>query len=142
MPFALILIGLVLIVSGVEGTELDLGKQLKTDFTGSGSYLYWAVAIVAIGVIGYVNELKKFSDVFMALLLVSLVFHNGGVFSNANKELASANNSPVSLPETDTQTSSGTGSSGSSNSSGSGKSTASSVLGDVVSAIGIGAMFA
>ncbi len=101
MPFALIFVGIVLVISAVEGTEISLGQQLKKDFTGQGSYLYWAVALVAVGAIGYVNELKKFSDTFMALLLVSLLFQNSGVFSKLTGELASANNNPVSEPATD-----------------------------------------
>lgn len=112
MPFALIFVGLVLTVAGIQGTEADLGSQLKKDFTGQGSYLYWAVAIVAVGAIGYVQELKRFSDTFMALLLVSLLFANSGIFSSAFGQVSSAATNPQPEAATDTATSGGSSSSG------------------------------
>lgn len=146
MPFALIFIGLILIVTGLEGTEKDLGAQLKTDFSGQGSYLYWGVAIVAAGSVGYIDSLKRFSDTFMALLLISLLLHNGGVFSNLVSGLKSGVTNPETLPADSNASPSGGGSGGGStggassggSSSGGGSSAASiagNVIGGIISAV-------
>ena len=39
MAFALVTIGLALLVSGLMGTERDLGKLLVGDFTGPNSFV-------------------------------------------------------------------------------------------------------
>jgi hypothetical protein len=95
MPFVLIFVGLVLVIAAIEGTEQALGAQLKKDFSGQGSFLLWAAAIVAVGSIGYVPELKKFSDTFLVLLLVSLLFSNPAALGNIASEIQSAAASPV-----------------------------------------------
>jgi hypothetical protein len=95
MPFVLIFIGLVLVIAAIEGTEQALGAQLKKDFSGQGSFLLWAAAIVAVGSIGYVPELKRFSDTFLVLLLVSLLFSNPAALGNIASQIQTAAASPA-----------------------------------------------
>jgi hypothetical protein len=95
MPFVLIFIGLVLVIAAIEGTEQALGAQLKKDFSGQGSFLLWAAAIVAVGSIGYVPELKRFSDTFLVLLLVSLLFSNPTALGNIASQIQTAAASPA-----------------------------------------------
>lgn len=80
MPFALVIIGLIMIVSGSRDTYKQLGAELQSDFTGEGNFLYWLVAIGGVGMLGYVKELRGFSRAFMALILIAMVIRNGGVF--------------------------------------------------------------
>lgn len=87
MPFALLTIGIVLITAGVRGTQGDLYKLVKGDFTGQGSFLHWFVAILVVGAIGYVESLRPFSRAFMVLLIVVLFLSNGGFFKKFNQQI-------------------------------------------------------
>lgn len=80
MAFVLVFGGLLLIVTGVNNTYVPLGSQLKTD---AGYFVPFAVAIGAVGAIGYINDpLRRFSHYFMALILIALVLSNKGFFQN------------------------------------------------------------
>lgn len=70
MPFALVIIGLILIVTGVRDTYAALGTQLQQD---GPQFVKWALAIVAVGLLGYVQKLRTFSNTFMALILIAMV---------------------------------------------------------------------
>jgi len=89
MPFALTIIGLLMIVSGSRDTYAAFGKELVEDFTGPGNFTYWIVALGAIGALGYVPQLRTFSRAFMALIIVAMVLRNGGVFSKFTEALQS-----------------------------------------------------
>ena len=80
MPFALVLIGLMLIVAGARDTQTQLATQLSNDFTGQNSFLYWIAGIGVVGTLGYVPKLQTFSRVAMALILIVLILSNGGFF--------------------------------------------------------------
>lgn len=89
MPYALILIGAVLLVSGVRGSQGDLWALVKGDFTENGGFLAWVAAIAVVGGIGYIPRLKPLSVAFMTLLLVVLVLSNGGVFDKLQQFIKS-----------------------------------------------------
>jgi hypothetical protein len=76
MPFVLLFIGATLIVSGVRGTSGTLFTLLKGDFTGNGNFLYWFLAVLIIGSIGYVKKLQTFSDIFLGLLVLVMIIAN------------------------------------------------------------------
>lgn len=80
MPFALVFIGLVMIVTGAKGTQSALGKQLVADFTGPGNFFYWFASIGVIGAAGSIPGFKPFSRMFMTLIIVAMILRNGGVF--------------------------------------------------------------
>jgi hypothetical protein len=94
MPFALITIGLLLVVTGFGNTYSEFSKQLEGDFTGKNNFLYWIVAIVAIGALGYVKELEPFSRMFLALIVVAIFLSNSksgnDFFSKFNQGIAQA----------------------------------------------------
>lgn len=87
MPFALVTIGLIMIVSGSRDTYAALGRELVADFTGPGNFTYWLVALGAVGSLGYIPALRGFSRGFMALILISMVLKNGGVFDQFTSAL-------------------------------------------------------
>jgi hypothetical protein len=87
MPFVLIIIGAVLFVSAIQGTTGQLGTLVKGDITGQGSFIYWFIAILIIGAIGYIPSLKKLSDAFLVLLLLVLFIANKGVFAQFNSAI-------------------------------------------------------
>lgn len=89
MPIVLIIAGVVFLVSGTRGTASTLLSLLRGDLTGKDSYLYWAVAILAIGALGYSDTLKPFSRAMTALVVIVLFLKNGGVFDKFNQEFFS-----------------------------------------------------
>lgn len=91
MPFALLVVGLVLIISGVRGTQSDLFASVKGDFTGSNNFVYWALSILVVGALGYVPTLRPLSRGFIVLIVVGLLFNkaNGGFFNEFQSALAS-----------------------------------------------------
>jgi hypothetical protein len=97
MAFVFIIVGIVLLVAGVNNTQSDLFTLLQKDFSpsaqqqGQHSFLAWFVAILVIGTLGYVQDLRPFSRAFMALIIIVLLLSNGGFFSQINKELGLTN---------------------------------------------------
>lgn len=81
MPYALLLIGAILLVAGIRNTYKDLWALIKGDFTATDGFLTWVAAIAVVGGIGYIPRLKPLSVAFMTLLLLVLVISNGGVFA-------------------------------------------------------------
>lgn len=77
MPFALLIIGAVLLVSAVRNTQDDLFALTKGDFTGQANFVYWVVALLIIGGVGYIPKLKPISDAFFILVLVVLFLTKG-----------------------------------------------------------------
>ncbi|MGC9293474.1 MAG: hypothetical protein ACP5EP_12275 [Acidobacteriaceae bacterium] len=81
MPFALIIVGTVLLVSGLLGNGKKLAALLQSDFTGSDSFLYWIAVILILGALGYIEKLRPLSRVFMGLVILVLFLSDGGFFS-------------------------------------------------------------
>lgn len=80
MPFVLLVFGAVLVVAGVRGKTADLFTMLKSDFTGTNSFVPWVVAIGAIGAAGYVKPIKPITDAMLLLVIIVLFLSNGGFF--------------------------------------------------------------
>lgn len=86
MPFVFLIAGIVLLSAGVRETSNDLLTLLVHDLTGPGNFFYWILAILAIGALGYVQDLRAFSRALMALVLIVLVLRvskqdgSGGLF--------------------------------------------------------------
>jgi hypothetical protein len=90
VAFVLIAVGVILFVTAYQGTTGTLGSMLVQDVIGTQGtkgFLYWAVAILVIGAIGYIQKLKGLSDAFVALLLLVLFIGNKGFFAKFNQAL-------------------------------------------------------
>lgn len=83
MPFALLIIGVVLITAGVRNSQDDLFKLVKGDFTGDSNFFFWFVSILFIGAIGYVKALKPISTAFLVLVLLVLFLTKGNPSSSS-----------------------------------------------------------
>lgn len=90
MPFALVIIGLIVVVAAVRDQLSTLSNLVIGDFTGSGNFIYFFVAIIVLGSIGYIEKLKPVSDAFLILVIVVLFLHNRGVFSQFQSALGTA----------------------------------------------------
>jgi len=115
MSFALLIIGAFLLIAAIRGTQDQLFSLLKGDFTGANNFVYWFLAILAIGAVGYIPRLKPLSVALLALVIVVLFLKkgsgsNGGFFQQlfsqvststtaAGKQTASAA-APTSTPMT------------------------------------------
>lgn len=102
MPFALIFVGLLLIVTGVKNTQAQFGAQVIGDFTGPGNFVWWLASLGAVGALGYVPELKKFSIAFMSLIVIAMLLaaqrssSTGGFFGQLTSALKSGPVKPTS----------------------------------------------
>lgn len=83
MAFVFIIAGIVLLIAGVRDTASNsdgtgLFQLLQNDFDpsaqkqGQHSFLAWLTAILVIGAIGYVEDLKPFSRAFLVLVIIAL----------------------------------------------------------------------
>jgi hypothetical protein len=106
MPFALLIIGVVLVVAGARQKQGDLFNLLLGDFTGANNFLFWFVSILIIGALGYVPKLKPLSTGLLVLVILVLFLTKGnpsgvgggffGQFTSALKGTESSSNSAAS----------------------------------------------
>jgi hypothetical protein len=112
MPFVLLAIGAIFLVSGIRGTQSDytvsgqsypgLFTLIKGDFSGNANFLYWFGAIFLIGCVGYVKQLKAVSDGFIMLVIVSMFVAksaNGTTGGFFQKALAALNTPSIGSPD-------------------------------------------
>lgn len=81
MPYALLLIGVILVVSGVKNTQGLLGNALVSDFSGKGNFFYWLSAIGVIGGAGYIPAFRPVSRMLIVFLFVAIFLADGGFVS-------------------------------------------------------------
>lgn len=89
MPYALLLIGAVLLVAGIRNTYAQLWALVEGDFTSQGGFLAWVAAIGVIGALGYVPKLKPLSIALLTLILIVLVISHNGVFAQLQQFITS-----------------------------------------------------
>src|SRR5487761_2645425 len=80
MPYVFIIAGAVILLTAINGTTGELGAMLKTDIFGTGGFMYWFIAIVIVGGIGYIKPLKPLSDIILVLLVLILFLSSKGGF--------------------------------------------------------------
>lgn len=95
MPYALVIIGLIMVITGILNTYAQLATQLQSDFTGQKSFIVWIIALGSVGALGYVKDLRQFSHYFMALILIALVLSNKGFFANFTAAIAAGPKAPT-----------------------------------------------
>lgn len=105
MPFALVLIGLIMVVTGARNTHAALGQQLRADFTGPGNFFYWIAAIGAVGALGAIPNMRGFSRLFMTLIIISLLLSHRGFFTQFQQALATGPVAPARPGENGEETS-------------------------------------
>lgn len=106
MPFALVIIGLVMIVTGSRDTYAAFGAQLRRDFTGPGNFTFWLASLGAVGTVGYIPRLKPLSVAFMSLIIVAMLLSNRGFFTKLQEAL---NHGPVASPRSGNTVTTGDG---------------------------------
>jgi uncharacterized membrane protein YgcG len=81
VPIGVILVGVSLLILAARGTEHEFAKQLESDFGQAQQFVAAIAAIIIIGALGYVTQLRTLSNLMLALVIVVLVLKNGGLFT-------------------------------------------------------------
>jgi len=101
MPILFGIFGVILIVSGVKGTVTgsspSLMSLLKDDFTGTNPFWKWMLAILFIGAVGYIPNMRPISRAFMALVIIVFLMSNQGVFSQLQSAFSSKASTPIGV---------------------------------------------
>jgi len=89
MPFALIFLGLILMIAAIRGKHKDLFDLLKLDFTGSDNFFVWVLAIILLVAAGNVEQLKPITNGFLILIILVIILSNGkkGLFEKFMQQL-------------------------------------------------------
>lgn len=101
MGIALAVAGLVLIVTGAQNTYAAFGSQVRGDFVGPNNFTYWFLAIMLVGMLGYIPALRTFSRWFLALILISILFSHKGFFASLTQALQQGPKAPA-VPQANT----------------------------------------
>jgi hypothetical protein len=82
VPFVLVLVGLVLIVTAIRGTQGSLWNLIYGDITGQAGgnkgFVVWLAAIAAIGAVGYYPPLRTPSRLLLGLVVLGIFISNVG----------------------------------------------------------------
>lgn len=84
MPIVILVISLTLVFAGLNDKLGTLSSLLQDDIKpsdGSASFGLWVLAIIIVGVLGYVNKLRPFSNAFLVLIFVAILISNKGFFT-------------------------------------------------------------
>lgn len=96
MAFILILIGAVVLVAGVRDTQDNLWQLVKGDFSGPGNFVYWFIAILVVGSLGYVERMRTFANTFLALIIIAMFLSNKGFFEKFTQQIGATDTTQAS----------------------------------------------
>jgi hypothetical protein len=95
MPFVLLIVGLLMIITGARGTYAQFGSQLASEFEGTNSFTYQMIALGAIGALGYIPALQTISRWALALILLVILLSNKGSNGFFSEFQAALQNGPT-----------------------------------------------
>jgi len=94
MPYAFIILGLIMIVTGARNTYAQFGAQVTKDFTGPGNFTWWLASLGLVGAVGYIPKLRPVSTAFMTLIVIVLVVAAKGLFPKLTQALNAGPTAP------------------------------------------------
>lgn len=100
MALGLFFMGLILVVSGIKGTQSQLASLLASEFSGAGNFWAFIFGLAFLGMLGYIPGMRNTSRALICLTLLVLMLSNRGFWSN----LVEAVNNPqpiAAAPTTD-----------------------------------------
>jgi hypothetical protein len=83
-------IGILLIASGIKGTEHELGAQLTLDMAGSDGFIVWIGAIALLALVSRIPGFERPVQMLMLLILAMLFIGNPAFFTNLADGIAEA----------------------------------------------------
>lgn len=84
MPIFILIVGVMLVVVGINNKIPDLAGLLKEDFRPTenvAGFHVWIIAIFVAGSLGYIKEFKPVANAFLALIIIALLLSNKGFFA-------------------------------------------------------------
>jgi hypothetical protein len=88
MPFVFLIIGLLLLVVAIQGTQGQAFALLKGEFTGSNSFVVFASAIAILGALAFIRPIRPIAMGMIGLVILGMILANkGGFFSQLNNAL-------------------------------------------------------
>lgn len=87
MPIFFLILGVLFIVVGINNKVGELADLVKEDFvpsSGSASFTNWALALIILGSLGYIKELKPVANAMLVLVIISMLLANKGFFDKFN----------------------------------------------------------
>lgn len=80
MALFILWFGVLFLVAAIRGKDemAKLTGLLRDDFTGPNNYFVWALAIGSIAALGYISDLRKFSNLLLSLVFLVLVLTKKG----------------------------------------------------------------
>ncbi len=94
MPYAFIVVGLIMIVTGARNTYGQFGAQVAGDFTGPGNFTWWLASLGLVGAVGYIPKLRPVSTAFMTLIVIVFVVAAKGLFPKLTQALQAGPTAP------------------------------------------------
>lgn len=77
MPFVLLFIGVLLVTVAIRDQQQPFVALLGDEFSGPRNFLYWVVALIVIGSIGYIPKAKPVANAMLALIIIVLFLKRG-----------------------------------------------------------------
>lgn len=93
MPIFFLVIAVLLIAAGINNKTRELGELIGDSFRpqdGSPSFITWILALLLVGSLGYVSQLKPVANALIALILIVLLLSNKGFFEKFTGALKDA----------------------------------------------------
>lgn len=94
MGFALLIVGLLMVITGARGTYAQFGSQVASEFQGQNNFTYWLIALGTIGAVGYIQPLQTISRWLMTLILLSIFLSHKGFFAQFQAALKAGPKAP------------------------------------------------
>jgi|ERR1017187_5166919 hypothetical protein len=89
MPFVFLVVAIGLIVIAIRGTQAQAFQLLTSEFTGTGSFIPWALAIFVLGGLGYIPVIRPFTRALLLLVVLVIFLKNGtGLFAQFRQQIA------------------------------------------------------
>lgn len=85
MPFVLFLLGVLFLIVAVRGTQDQFFALLKGEFSGTNNFLVWILAIVILGMIGYIKPIRPVAHSMIGLIILVMIVANKGIFARFNE---------------------------------------------------------
>jgi hypothetical protein len=112
MGFALLFIGLLMVVTGARGTYAQFGSQIASEFQGNNSFTYQMIALGAIGAAGYIPALQTISRWILAFIVLVIMLGGKGQQSFFGQLQAALKQGPTPPNATGTAATSAPGAAG------------------------------
>lgn len=87
MPFALIVIGIILAIASYRNTLPELFSIVKDVTADSKGFGYWVIAAVILGFAASIQPIKRPVNAFIILLMIVLLIRKRGTLEQISKQL-------------------------------------------------------